>query len=168
MFTSCKIAAAGEPLELRGIDIDLDDDGVDEVAVLYESSGLRSLQMFRAIGSPDCTLEPVLAEALDGCVDVARSGDRLIAICRIPGSVGPGATAARGLFTITSTGGTFTRSAAPFARVEGDGNSLTAGDYDGDGVLDLAVAVHRVDEVGIQLLRQCPAHDIRTCLPPSQ
>jgi hypothetical protein len=40
---------------------------------------------------------------------------------------------------------------------------VTAGDFDGDGVLDIAVGVHHGASVGIQLLKQCPAHDVRAC-----
>lgn len=160
-FTSCAGTAAGEPVELRGIDID--GDGIDEVAVLFEdASGQRSLQMFRSAG---CPLEPVLADVLEGCVDVANAGGHLVAICRPPAGA-PMSQAARDVFTITSAGGRFERSPAPIAQVDGSGRFLTAGDYDGDGVLDVAIGVHRVSAVGVQLLRQCPAHDTRTCPEP--
>jgi hypothetical protein len=163
MFTSCTAEAAGPPVEVRGIDIE--HDGVDEVAVLFADGGPRSLQMFRVTGSPNCTLEPVLADVLEGCVDVADAGAGLVAICRRPedGDTGP----ARGIYTLVRRGDGFERSpAGPIAQVPGDGRFLTAGDYDGDGVLDVAVSVHRVDSVGIQLLRQCPRHDTRDCRAP--
>ena len=157
-FTMCQVTAAGTPRELRGIDID--GDGIDELAVLSDTDDAagnrnRTLQLFRATG---CPLEPLLVDALAGCVDVANAGDRLIAICR-----GGGAPVARALVEITNAGGQFTRAPAPLALIDGDARFVTAGDYDGDGVTDIAVGVHHGAEVGVQLLKQCPAHDVRAC-----
>ena len=153
-FTMCQVTASGEPRELRGIDID--GDGVDELAVLSDdSNGRRTLQLFRATG---CPLEPLLVDALAGCVDVANAGERLVAICRIDDT-----PPARGLFEITGAAGALVRSPTPLAVLDGDARFVTAGDFDGNGVPDIAVGVHRGAEVGVQLLRQCPAHDTRTC-----
>jgi len=166
MFSMCSVTAAGTPRELRGIDID--GDGVDELAVLSEDSqGNHTLELFRATG---CPLVPLLTKELAGCVDVANAGDRLVAICRVPDtSVAPGMTmtdpAARELVVIAKPGGQPV--VTSLTRLDGDARFVTAGDYDGDGVLDVAVGVHRGSGVSVQLLRQCPAHDTRACPPPS-
>jgi hypothetical protein len=156
-FTMCQVtgpADSGVPRELRGIDID--GDGVDELAVLSDDGkGNRGLQLYRTAG---CPLARLLERELAGCVDVANAGDRLVAICRI-GDV----PIARGLFEITNLGATPERGQTPIAVVDGDGRFVTAGDYDGDGVLDIAVGVHHGATVEVQLLQQCPAHDVRAC-----
>jgi hypothetical protein len=153
-FTKCQVTGSSVPRELRGVDID--GDGIDELAVLSDDgAGDRGLQLFRAEG---CPLAPLLAEVLAGCVDVANAGDRLVAICRSNG--GP---VARDLVEITHAGSTFTRNPTPLAQIDGDARFVTAGDFDGDGVLDIAVGVHHGASVGIQLLKQCPAHDVRAC-----
>jgi hypothetical protein len=158
--TTCQVTAAGAPIDLRGIDID--GDGIDELAVFYtDGSGQRTLQLFRTTG---CPLAPLAIDALTGCVDVVNAGKRLVAICRAPStSSSPAMTdpAARSLIAIASTGGAFV--ATPLASLDGDARFVTAGDFDGDGVLDVAVGVHRGSGVGVQLLRQCPAHDTRAC-----
>jgi hypothetical protein len=161
-FTSCSAAAAGTPVELRGVD--LDGDGVDEVAVQYTaaSTGRRSLQVFRVGGSPACALSPALADALDGCVDVANVGERLIAVCRVA-EAGSMANAAHTVFAIEDTGDGLARRPLPIADLQGDGRFAIASDFDGDGVLDVAIGVNRVSEVGVVLLHQCPAHDVRAC-----
>jgi len=162
-FTMCQVTASGTPRELRGIDID--GDGVDELAVLSDDDdGNRTLELFRATG---CPLAPLLVDELAGCVDVANAGKRLIAICREPaplvasGPPDPTDPVARDLIAITNTGGQPV--ITPLAKIDGDARFVTAGDYNGDGVLDIAVGVHRGSGVGVQLLRQCPAHDTRTC-----
>ena len=153
MFAMCRTTAAAEPIELRGIDID--GDNIDEVAAFSGGNGApRAMQMFGA----SCPLAPVLADELAGCIDVANTGDRLVALCRSTPMGGE-----RGLFEITRVGESFVRAAQPFAELDGDGRFLTAGDYDGDGVLDVAVGVNRGGVVNVQLLRQCPAHDTRAC-----
>jgi hypothetical protein len=159
--TTCQVTASGTPRELRGIDID--GDGVDELAVLSDvgagpstGPGIRTLQLFRTAG---CPLAPLLVDALAGCVDVANAGGHLVAICRI-GNV----PVARGLFALDpGTGGELVRAPAPFALLDGDARFVTAGDYDGNGVLDIAVGVRHGSSVGVQLLQQCPAHDLRAC-----
>ncbi len=153
-FTMCQVTASGTPSELRGIDID--GDGVDELAVLSEDTDdNRSLELFRSTG---CPLTPLLVDALAGCVDVANAGERLIAICRVGDF-----PAVRGLYEITSVNGALVRSAMPLTLLDGDAHFVTAGDFDGDGVLDIAVGVHRGSETSVQLLKQCPAHDTRAC-----
>ena len=153
-FTMCQATASGAPRELRGIDID--DDHVDELAVLSDdSSGNRTLELFRSAG---CPLAPLAVDALAGCVDVANAGNRLIAICRTDDT-----PVARGLFEITHAGGAYVRAATPLSLIDGDARFVTAGDYDGDGVLDIAVGIHRGAGVAVELLRQCPAHNTRTC-----
>ena len=67
------------------------------------------------------------------------------------------------MFEIVNTGGELVRAERPIAVLDGEGRFVTAGDYDGDGVLDLAIGVNRGGVVNVQLLRQCPAHDTRTC-----
>jgi hypothetical protein len=153
-FTMCQVTASGTPSELRGIDID--GDGVDELAVLSEDTAdNHTLQLFRSTG---CPLTPLLVDALAGCVDVANAGERLIAICRMGDF-----PAVRGLYEITSVNGALVRSATPLALLDGDAHFVTAGDFDGDGVLDIAVGVHRGSETSVLLLQQCPAHDTRAC-----
>jgi hypothetical protein len=152
-FLMCTGSASSAPEELRGVD--LENDGTDELVVFTGGMGApRKMELF----SGTCPLRPLLAEELAGCVDIANTGDRLVALCQT-GMMG----GARGLFEITRVGDGFVRAAAPFAELESDGRFLTAGDYDGDGVLDVAVGVNRGGVVNVQLMRQCPAHDTRSC-----
>jgi hypothetical protein len=159
VFTMCKSAsAAGMPVvDVRGIDID--GDGLDEVVAQYQGAG-RFVQVFRVTGSPpSCSLEPVLADVLDGCADLANVGGRLVAICR-PGAGNP----ARDVFVITpNRDGRFERAKGPVAQLPGNGHFVAASDFDGDGVPDVAIGTRRIEDVSVQFLRQCPAHDTRGC-----
>ncbi|HSK03956.1 MAG TPA: VCBS repeat-containing protein [Kofleriaceae bacterium] len=157
---ACEVRTTGMFLgELRGIDVD--GDGVDEVAAVSDNGGpdSRRLQIFGA----GC--QERLADELAGCVDVARTGRGLVALCRLgPDPTGdPNRGPARGVFSIKD------RRELMDSFVVGDARFATPGDYDGDGVIDVAISLHRVDEVVIHLLRQCPAHDTRGCpLPASR
>src|SRR4029078_4508404 len=77
----CHVTTSGTPQELRGID--LDGDGVDELAVFSEQDEKRTLQLFHAT---DCTPEAVFAPELVDCVDVVNASASLVAICRDPDS----------------------------------------------------------------------------------
>ena len=161
-FSSCTATAAGAPSGVRGVDID--DDGVDELVVQYSMGGMGGMvQLFGVQGSPGCKLEAMLADVLTDCVDVASvGGGALVAICRET----PDAPA-NAVYLLTLTGGAYVR-AGLITHVQGDGRFAAAGDFDGDGVLDVAVGTRRVDANAVQLLKQCPGHDTRGCLKPQQ
>lgn len=147
--TSTRMAA---PRELRGVDVDGDD--IDELAVYTGEGPTRTVELYNARTCPFSRLAQL---PLERCVDVARVGPRVFALCRA--GDGP----ARLLFELAGEGTTFTRSAEPVARVEGDGRFLAPGDFDGDGVTDLAVGIGLGTGINLQMIRQCPAHDTRRC-----
>lgn len=153
--------------ELRGVDVDGDGDGVDEVVALTE--GIRganpmsgpSTRKVEVFDAADC--RPVTPPALEGCVDVVRVGRDLVALCRTTANTAMGP--ARGVFVIPDG----TQERVPMKEFPvGDARFLTASDFNGDGILDVAITLHRVDEVVIHYLRQCPAHDTRNCPLPLQ
>jgi hypothetical protein len=152
----CSALAAQKRLsELRGVDVD--GDGVDEVVVVSEGDdpGTRTVQILSAT---DCL--PIPGDPFAGCSDVAHVGTSVVAVCRIDDlTKGP----ARGVYRIGSG-----NERERIERFEaGDARFVTPGDFDGDGVLDAAISRHLIDEVVVQYLRQCPAHDTRRCpLPP--
>lgn len=163
----CTARTAGLHIrELRALD--LDGDGVDEVAAVTEGRpamppqpaqdgpGTRSLEIFGA----DC--RPLVNPALAGCVDVARAGSGLVALCRAEAlQVG----AAREVYAIPDGG---QERLLMHRFLVGDARYLTPSDFDGDGVVDLALTLHRVNEVFVHYLRQCPAHDTRDCPLPER
>ncbi len=144
---------SAEPRAMRGVD--LDGDGVDELAVYTGEIGDRTVQVF---DNTKCPATRLGEQALADCVDVARVGARLFALCRATPE-GP----AHLLFEIKLENGAFTRAPEPTDSLDGDGRYLAVGDYDGDGVPDLAVGVAIGSEGNIQTLKQCPAHDTRRC-----
>jgi hypothetical protein len=155
----CRATTAGAVGGIHPVDID--GDGADEVAVQYGPGG-RLVQVFRVTGGPTCTLMAELANLLVNCIDLASTGSRLVALCRASD-----ADPTNQVIAIDRMAdGRFVRGAKPLAQVQGDGRFATAGDFDGDGVPDLVVGVRRMDAVGVQLLRQCPAHDTRGCVKP--
>jgi hypothetical protein len=166
-ITTCPEATTdGPPLTMRGVDID--DDGVDELAVQYDLSSQgrqgTQVQLFDVVdseGSPGCKLVSILDDVLEDCVDLANAGTALVAICR--GSSGAPANEVR---LLTPIGPRSYVKSGPIAHVQGDGRFAVAGDFDGDGVRDVVIGARRVDAVAVQLLKQCPAHDTRGCLVP--
>ena len=151
-ITMCPLTVGATPRELRAID--LDHDGVDELAVLAnDDQGAPVL----AIYTSTCPAKQIGADALDGCTDIVNAGRALVAICNIDDHP-------RGLYVVTPSAGQLVRAAAPFVVTDGDARFVTAGDFDGDGILDLAVGVqHGGAGVAVQRFRQCPAHDTRAC-----
>ena len=96
-------------------------------------------------------------DPLQRCVDLAVVEEDLVALCEV------GARR----FVVRRFLGVFTTLAPPppidVAEVDGIGLQLLTGDFDGDSLSDLAIGTARAGEVGVQLLRQCPAHDTRDC-----
>lgn len=156
-LTSCKATPAARPAEVYGID--LDNDGIDHLAVVSQdlspgAAGPRMLEVFDA----QCNPVPGIAEAIAGCTEIVNVSGRLLALCA------SGAGDGRGVFEIAGEGGTFARG-KQVAALDSEGRFLAAGDFDGDGVLDVAVGVNRGGIAHVELMRQCPAHDTRACRP---
>lgn len=150
--TLCQRSFEGGQLTVRGADL-VGDDGADEVIVT--APGGRNVQVFPVVAGAGCTLEDeILTTALDGCADVAKVGDHLIALCdtEVPRR--------SGVFRIGADG---TREPNPAVTVDGTGLQFVVGDFDGDGVRDVAVMIGRAAEISVQFLKQCPAHDTRGC-----
>lgn len=158
----CSVRTSGMRLgELRAID--LEGNGVDEVVAVSDNGGpdTRRVQIF------DASCQPMREAQLAGCVDVAQTGRGLVALCRLglDPSGDPDRGPARGVFSIKDQRELMDRF------VVGDARFATPGDFDGDGVIDVAISLHRVDEVVVHLLRQCPDHDRDGCplpAPPAQ
>ncbi|MBA2541498.1 MAG: hypothetical protein H0V17_17785, partial [Deltaproteobacteria bacterium] len=143
---------AGTQATIRAADL-IDDDGVDELIVTVD--GGRRVHVFPVTsGASDCEIgDEILTDALATCSDVANAGDHLIALC-------DAGIRRAGVFRINADG---TREETPLITLDGAGLELVVGEFDGDGVRDLAVKLGRAAEVSVQFLKQCPAHDVRSC-----
>lgn len=153
--TTCVATAPGRPFGVRTRD--LDGDGHDEVLVeVVERTVDRDTHILHVLDVAPAGASCMLAESppvtLDGCVDVVRIDDRLVALCAPAGRFG--------LYRFDADGA---RDLDPFVELDGEGLELVAGEFDGDGVADLAVRVRRAAELSVQFVRQCPAHDVRGC-----
>ncbi len=146
-------------LRVRGGDI-VGDDGVDELVIASPTMQGVQVHVYPITASgAGCAIGAEPALGLGGCADVARVGHQLVAVCLAEAGT-DGVMPRWGLYRVSETGA---RDATPFAAVDGTGVQLTTGDFDGDGVQDLAVAVARGGVLGVQLVHQCPAHDERGC-----
>jgi hypothetical protein len=145
--------AESPTVEILGVHpIDVDGDGLDELAVLDEVK--NRVRVYRVTGGAACSIgEELLGDALATCRDVARLGDTTVAACIKSAPFGPG------LYRIVDG----VREPTPFAELDGTPVLMTPGDYDGDGVLDLAINVSQSGLGSVQFVRQCPAHDTRGC-----
>jgi hypothetical protein len=151
--TSCTKTLTGTQTSIRAADVD-GDDGFDELIVTVD--GGRFVHVFPVTTTAStCTIgDEILTDALSACADVANVGGQLIALCETDSRARPG------IFRISDG----TREANPAITLDGVGLELVVGEFDGDGVLDLAVKLGRAAEVSVQFLKQCPAHDVRGCL----
>ena len=132
--------------------VDVDGDGLDELAVFHENT--LQLQVYDVTGGAACAFGPeLLVGALDGCIDVARIGDSTVVTCKRTTELPPR------LYRLVDG----IREATPIADLDGTPGIITPGDYDGDGVTDLAIVISRAGIRSIQFARQCPAHDTRGC-----
>ncbi len=103
----------------------------------------------------DCTADfstPLVS--LPGCTDLVRVAGTLVAICR---AADGGGTEVVRLDPASYAPG------PPLVTILGAPRYLSVGDFDGDGLDDLAVVVGRSTSVLVTVLRQCPAHDTRDC-----
>jgi len=138
--------------------IDTNGDGDGELVVFVDGDVPR-IEVFDV---DDCPLAggtlggPVLT--LDGCHDLAALGGRVFAIC----SPTTGASGAVVVAVDTTSHPPADARGTTLVTFDGEPRFLTAGDFDGDGLIDLA-AVVGVGSPQATVLRQCPAHDTRTC-----
>jgi hypothetical protein len=150
----CTGAPTGEATLLHAVD--LDGDGFDELAayITDEMTDEERVRVYDVTGGAACQIgEELLADALATCFDVARVDTTVVATCKA-GVFDPG------VYRIVDG----VREEAPFVEFDGSPRVITAADYDGDGVTDLAIALLRGGGLGsVQVVRQCPAHDTRGC-----
>ena len=148
--------AAGNPTALYPVD--LDGDGIDEVAVYSQDMNSQpavapTLQVFDA----HCPITKLGTDRISDCIAITRVGGQLVGLCSSGVSMGK-----RGLFQIIRAGTELVRGEERVT-LDAEGQYLTAGDFDGDGVTDVAVGVNRGGVIHVELVRQCPAHDTRRC-----
>jgi hypothetical protein len=146
---TCAGAPEGEGL-LHAVDIDAD--GLDELALIESTTDGRRARVFAITGGPSCAIgDELLVAALDGCGDVARAGSTLVTACLVNGQID--------LYRIVDG----VREARSVATLGGSSPRLVGGDFDGDGVPDVALGFGLRGEGQTQFVRQCPAHDTRGC-----
>lgn len=148
---------------MRAEDV-IGNDGIDELLTANRAARVPQIHVYPITTSgTTCSFGAEQWTELAGCSDVARVGTTVVALCQIedemPGTT-PDPVTRWGLYRISETG---ERDVLPFAAVDGNGRELTVGDFDGDGIADLAVQVARGGIRGVQLVHQCPAYDERGC-----
>jgi len=130
--------------------IDIDGDGLDELAVNLVD---RRLRVFSVRGGEGCAFgDELFADAFAECADAVRVGTTIVTACRSTAGIIE-------LFGVVDG----VRDATPFGQTDGQANRLFAGDFNGDGVPDVAMTATRNGVVYVQLFAQCPAHDTRMC-----
>lgn len=131
---------------------DLDGDGDDELVVNLTGREVRAFDVTGTTTSASCALgDELLVEALEECNDVVRVGETIVAACVFEKRTE--------LYRIADG----VRDQDPFGTLDGLVNFMFVGDYNGDGVQDVAIATTRNGIVSVQLFAQCPAHDTRAC-----